>query len=192
MTAGNDRPPGNTPDKTRTGAANEVGDALPRTDIDLESELEGLRDYLVKGHSMLNHRLWIPLEDIEERFEQIIALLPKEVRRARNITRNEQRILSDAKDEARRIIEEARAESEQIVTSSREEADRLVEQSAIRQRALEQAEATIAKAEGAAGEIRRQSYAYANQVMLNVETSLRRLTQSVETDKSQLEQMGPE
>jgi len=190
MAAGNDRQ-ANAPETTRLGG-DDSGDAVPRTDVDLESELESLRDSLGKGPSLLNHRLWIPLEDIEERFEQIIALLPKEIRRARRITRDEQRIIQDAKDEARRIIEEARAESEQIVASSREEAERLVEQSAIRQRALEQAEATIAKAEESAREIRQQSYAYAHQVMTNVETSLRRLTQSVEQDKGQLEAMHPD
>lgn len=191
MAAGNDRP-GSVPEPARGAGGEEFGDALPRSDVDLETELEALRDYLIKGTSLLNHRVWIPLEDVEDRFEQIIALLPKEIRRARRITREEQRIIEQAKDEARRILEEARAEAEQIVTSSREEADRLVEQSAIRQRALEQAEATIAKAEEGAREIRQQSYAYAHQVMTNVETSLRRLSQSVEQDRGQLEQMRPE
>lgn len=194
MSAGDDRP---------VAAMTEGSDGVPRTDVDLEAELEALRDFVVRGPSLLNHRLWLELEDIENRFEQVIALLPKEIRRARRVTREEQRIIQDAKDEARRVLEEARAESdhlltsarsevEQIVTASREEADRLVEQSSIRQKALEQAEATIARAEEAAREVRERSYTYAQEVITNVEVSLKRLTHSVEQDKAQLDEMRPD
>ena len=143
-------------------AIDDPADALPRTEMDLETELEALRDYVVRGgFAPLNHRVWLDLEEFEYRLEQIIAQLPKEVRRARRISREEQRIIQDAKDEARRLLDEARAEAEQIVAASQEEADRLVESSAIRQRALEQAVVTISRAEETAREVREQSYAYA-------------------------------
>lgn len=173
-------------------------DALPRTDVDLEAELESLREWVTKSPGLMNHCIWLDLEEFEARIEQFIAQLPKEVRRARRICREEQRIIQDAKDEARRLLEEARAESAQIGTDARSEADRvlaeanaeaerLVEASAIRQRALEQAEATIARAEESAEEIREQSYTYARQVMDNMVTSLKRLTTQIEQDRRQLE-----
>lgn len=167
----------------------EAGDALPRTEIELDADLEALRDWVAGNPHLLNHCIWLDLEEFETRLEHIIAMLPKEVRRARRITREEQRIIQDAKDEARRVLEEARAEGEQIVQASREEAERLVEASAIRQRALEQAEATIQKAEATAADIRENSYNYARQVVDSVSTSLRRLTDSVEQNRAQLDQM---
>jgi F0F1-type ATP synthase membrane subunit b/b' len=182
----------------------EPTDALPRTDVDLESEIESLRDFITKGGpTPLNHRLFLDIEETESRFEHILALLPKEVRRARRICRDEQRIVQDAKDEARRLLEEARAEAEQMVTSAREdseqcltqareEADRLVEASAIRHRALEQSEAMLARAEQTAKDVRDKSYAYADQVIGNVVESLRRLARTVEQDKLQLEQSRAE
>lgn len=181
----------------------DLADSLPRTDVDLESELESLREFITKGPQLIGNRLWLDIEEMESRFEHVIALLPKEVRRARRICRDEQRIVQDAKDEARRLLEEARAEAEQIVTAAkedseqrlqaaREEAERLVEASAIRQRAVEQAEATIARAEETASEIREKSYAYAQQVIGNVVDSLKRLTRTVEQDRAQLEQSRPD
>ena len=168
-------------------------DALPRTDVDIESELDALRDFVMRGGpTPLHHRIWLDLEEFEERLDHIIALLPKEVRRARRVCREAERIVQDAKDEARRILEEARAESDQIQGSAREEADRLVEASAIRQRALEQSEAIIGQAEQTAREIRDSSYGYAHQVIGNVSDSLKRLTQSVEQDKLQLEARPPD
>ncbi len=167
-------------------------DALPRTDVDLEAEMESLRDFVLQGPRMMNHAVWLSLEEVENRIEQLISLLPKEVRRAKRITREEQRIIQDSKDEARRLLDEARAEAEQIVRASREEAERLVEGSAIRQRALEQAEATIAQSEQTARQIREQSYTYAQQVIDNVVHSLDRLTASVKADKAQLEENRPD
>lgn len=185
-------------------SAEESVDNLPRTEVDIESEIESLREFVVKGGPItMHHRLWLDLDEFEARLEHIVALLPKEVRRARRVCREEQRIIQDAKDAARHLLDEARAEAEQIVAGARseaeeqlvranEEADRLVESSAIRQRALEQAETTLAQARATANEIRANSYAYAQQVVGNVINSLNRLTQTVEQDRAQLEQNPPE
>ena len=146
---------------------------------------------MITGTQVLHNRLWLDLDEFEERFDQIIAILPKEVRRARKIVREEQRIVQDAKDEARRLLEEARAEASQLVTTAREESDRLVESSAIRQRALEQAEATLAHAEEQALDVRQKSFDYSSQVLNNVTESLKRLTQSVQADRSALDNLRP-
>ena len=184
--------PTRAPAPAAPAGRDDLFDALPRTDVDLEAELEGLRDW-VKAHTTLGgYSLFINLEDYEGRVEQIIGMLPKEVRRARRICKEEQRIVQDAKDEARRLLEEARAEAEQILQASRQDADRLVESSAIRQRALEQSEAMLADAQQTAREIREKSYVYSQEVIGNVVESLKRLTASVEQDRTQLEEMRPE
>ena len=173
-------------------AAEEAVDGLPRSEADLEGCVEGLREFVMKGGpTPMNYRLLLPLDEFEERVEQILALLPKEVRRARRITREEQRIVQDAKDEARRILEEARAEADQLVSTAREESERMVESSSIRQKALEQADATLSRAEETANQVRAQSFAYAHQVLSNLESSLKGLSSAVERDKGQLEQMRP-
>jgi vacuolar-type H+-ATPase subunit H len=161
--------------------------------VDLEGELEGLKDTVMRGGpAMLNHRVWLDLEEFESKIDQIIALLPKEVRRARRICKEEQRIVQDAKDEARRLLDEARAEADNVLKEAREEAEKLVESSAIRQKALEQSEAMIAQAQERSREIREMSYTYSQQVVDNVIGSLKRLTQTVEQDRIQLDQMRPE
>lgn len=166
-------------------------DTLTRSEADLQDRLEHLRESVITGPQVLHNRLWLDLDEFEERFDQIIAILPKEVRRARKVVREEQRIIQDAKDEARRLLEEARAETTQLVAAAREEADRLVESSAIRQRALEQAEATLARAEEQALDVRQKSYEYSAQVLNNVTDSLKRLTQSVQADRSALDNLKP-
>jgi cell division septum initiation protein DivIVA len=182
-----------SPSERSGSSSDEAPDGLPRTEVDLEASLESLREFVVRGGmTPMGHRLWLDLEEFEERIEQVISLLPKEIRRARRITREEQRIIQDAKDEARRILDEARAEADQISKGARESAEQMIESSAIRQRALEQAETIIANAEETAGQIRQKSYTYAQQVVSNVEASLKRLAQSVEQDKVQLDANKPD
>jgi cell division septum initiation protein DivIVA len=175
-----------------SSAADDVLDTLTRSEADLQDRLEHLREFVATGMTLIHHRVWLDLDEFEERFDQIIAILPKEVRRARKIVREEQRIIQDAKDEARRILEEARAEGSQLVTDARDEAERLVEASAVRQRAVEQSQATLARAEEQAAEVRQKSYDYSSQVLKNVSESLKRLQGSVEQDRSALENMSPE
>jgi hypothetical protein len=178
-------------------------DSLPRHEVDLQAELEALRDYVASGMRPMNHRLWLDVGEFEIRIDQIIALLPKEIRRARRILKEEQRIIEDAREEARRTLDEARAEAaqidadartraEQALAAAREEAARLVESSAIRQRAVEQAEATLTRAEETATAVRAQSYEYAEQVMDNVIASLHRLLDSVRKDREQLGELRPD
>ena len=175
-----------------SSSADDVLDTLTRSEADLQDRLEHLRTFVNTGTQLLHHRMWLDLDEFEERFDQIIAILPKEVRRARKVVREEQRIIQDAKDEARRILEEARAESKTLVDDAREEAERLVEASAIRQRAVEQSEATLARAEEQALEVRQKSYDYSSQVLKNVSESLKRLQASVEQDRGALDNMRPE
>ena len=183
--------------------ANEPTGSTPRVDLDLEAELQRLREFVHQGWGVMNHRLYLDLEEFDGRVDDLMARLPNEVRRAKRITREEQRIIEDAKEEARRVLEEARAEAErvtrqakalaeQVTTQAREEAQRMVETSSIRQRAVDQAEEILARAESASAELKTRSYAYAQQVVGTVEQSLKRLAQSVEQDRAQLDEMNPE
>lgn len=164
---------------------------LPRADVDLQAEIEDLRDFIRQGRVYFDHAWGVDVREFEGRINEVLGLLPTEIRRARRITRDEQKIIQDARDEAQRILEEARAEAEQIVVSGREEQQRLVEQSAIRQKAQEQAAQITQRAEAAAQEMRANSHTYALQVIGNVEKSLQKLSESVQRDRSQLEALDP-
>ena len=158
-------------------------EGVPRTEIDVEADLEALRD-MVRGSSPLMNRAWaVDLDEFEARMDQILALLPKEMRRARRIAREEQRILSDAKEEARRTLENARVESEKTVEAARSEAERLVESSTIKRMATEQAEEIIARSEESARQIREGGFEYARGVISSVEDSLQKLLENVRSDR---------
>src|SRR5438067_2528593 len=96
-------------------------DGLPRTDFNLEGELEGLHEFVRGGSSFMNHAIWLDMDEFEARIQRILGQVPKEVKRARRISREEQRNLADAKEEAARVLADARTEAEELVAAARRE-----------------------------------------------------------------------
>lgn len=176
----------------RTAAHDERAGAVSRAELDLQAVIEELREFIQQGRIWLNHAVWVDVEEFDQRLDQIINLLPGEIKRARRVTSEEQKIIQDARDEAQRVLEEARAEAEQILESAREEQQRLVEGSAIRQKAQEQARQIAEQAQASAREVRLSSFKYATEVTENVETSLQRLLDQIRKDRGQLDEMQPQ
>jgi len=170
-------------DRSLSHGRDNVFAGVPRTEIDLEADLEALRDLIIGGKVVAGRAWAVDVEEFEARLDQILALLPKEMRRARRIAREEQRILADAKEEARRSLEEARAEAEQTLAAARAEAERLVESGTIKQMATEQAEQILQRADETGGQIRQGAFDYARGVIESVETSLEQLLENVRADR---------
>lgn len=166
----------------------EAQDALPRTDFNLEQELEELHEFVRAGTGFMNHAVWLDLEEFETRIRRIMTHLPKEVKRARRVTREEQQILQEAKNEASRTISEARSEAEELIAAARAEAERLVEASSIQQAAVSQAEAIVQRAQGTAEEIRQRAFTYGRDVLATLQATVDQTREQI--IKGQ-EELGP-
>jgi vacuolar-type H+-ATPase subunit E/Vma4 len=170
------------------GAAAE--DALPRTDFDLEAELEELAEFVRSGASFMNHGIWLDLNEYESRMERILTHLPKEIRRARRITQQEQRILEDAKEEAGRLLGEARTEADELVAAARREAERILDASSIKQAAIAQAEEIIQRAQASAQEIRERAFAYGRDVLASLQATVASTEEQIRIGQQQLAPPG--
>jgi vacuolar-type H+-ATPase subunit H len=168
----------------------EVQDALPRTDTDVEAELADLHEFVRAGTSFFNHAVWIDLVELETRLERIQAAMPRELKRARRISREEKQILQSAKEEAARVIGEARAEAEELVACARREAERMVDQSAIKQAAAQQAEEILRHAQANAQEVRDRSFAYGRDVLAALNTTVDNMRQQIQLGQEQLKPPG--
>ncbi|MER3475221.1 MAG: hypothetical protein C4335_14650 [Armatimonadota bacterium] len=119
---------------------------------------------------------------------RIRASLPEDVKRASNVTRERERILESAREEANHIIEESRAEASRIVEEARLQAQRLVEQSEIVLMAKEQARQIVASAQEDARQIRRGADEYARDVLNNLEAVLAKAIGTIQRGKEKLEE----
>lgn len=168
-------------------AASATEDALPRTDIDLEAELDDLHEFVRGGPSALNHAVWLDLHEFESRMERILTHMPKEIKRARRVSREEQRILQDAREEAGRVIAEGRAEADELVTAARQEAERIVDASSIKQAALSQSEEIIQRAQQSANEIRERAFAYGRDVLSTLQATVDQTRDQIQRGQQQLQ-----
>jgi hypothetical protein len=160
--------------------------ALPRTDLDLEAEMQELQEFVRTGPSFMNRAVWLDLDEFEGRMQRILGHLPREIQRARRIARDERQILQDATEEARRVIAEARAEAEELLGAARQEAERIVDQSSIKQLAVSQAEEIVQQAQGTAHEIRARGFAYARDALQALDATIEGIRQQVRAGQEQL------
>src|SRR5262245_23711488 len=170
------------------GAAAE--DALPRTDFDLEAELEELAEFVRGNPAFMNHGIWLDLNEFESRMERIVTHLPKEIRRARRVTQQEQRILQDAKEEAGRLIAEAHTEAGELVTAARREAEQILDASSIKQAAIGQAEEIIQRAQASAQEIRERAFTYGRDVLTSLQHTIENTQEQIRLGQQQLAPPG--
>ncbi len=119
-----------------------------------------------------------------ERFGHLVlkirANLPEDMKRARRLTRDTEKIVGEAKNNAKAEIDRARAEAERIVSEgrsqadgivrdAREEAGRLVEHSEICRMAEAQAREIVHNANGQAEGIQAEAEDYARKVQSEAE-----------------------
>jgi cell division septum initiation protein DivIVA len=157
----------------------------PRVDLerlvdDLEARVEGSKQ-------ILNHAVWVDLDEFFELTRRIKANLPDEIKRAAKLSREGNRIVEDSRDEARRMLDEARAEADRLVRTARAEAEHLIETGEIQRLACERATQLVAQAEQRAHEVRQGANAYAREVLANLENTVQRILEAVEAGKRQLQ-----
>jgi len=119
---------------------------------------------------------------------RIRASLPEDVKRASNVTRERDRILETAHEEANHIIEESKAEAARILEEARLQAQRMVDQSEIVMMAKEQAQHIVASAREDARQIRRGADEYARDVLNNLEAVLAKAIGTIQRGKETLEE----
>lgn len=165
-------------------------EALPRTSIDVESEIQDLHKLVSEGTTFLNHGVWLDLNEFEARIERILNQLPKELKRARRVAQEEQRILADARDEAARVIAEARTEADAIVAGAQQKARGTLDESALRQAAVQEAEEIMRLAQQNANEIRDRAFAYGRDMLASLQVTVENAREQIRLGQEQLAPPG--
>ncbi len=101
--------------------------------------------------------------------DQLRLAIPAEIRHAQRVQQDRERILAQAKEEARRIAEHAV-----------EEASKLTDEQPLTQQARARSEEIIAKAYEEAEFMRRESDAYALDTLKNLQTQLQAIEKQVQ------------
>lgn len=117
----------------------------------------------------------IPLEQTLDLVEKLRASLPDEVGRAKQVTQEKDRLLSQAKEQADRIVEEASTTKSQLLNENE-----------LSRQAQAKASDLIAQAEARAIEIRRGADEYADRVLSQLDATLGGALASVQKGRQAL------
>lgn len=149
--------------------------------------LDKLEELAEAPHSCFGRAWGLKLEEFHILTNKIRASLPDEVRRARSVARDGDKIVSAAKEEADMIVEQAVEESNRVVAEARQMAARLVDTSEINQLAKAQAQEIMSSAETSAREIRRGADEYAREVLASIENHLAKVMGTLQKGREKLE-----
>lgn len=136
---------------------------------ELESQIEQSTRIPMTGRVMIDEELLLDYLD------KLRMKIPEDIKQAQWITKERERVLSDAQAEAERIVSKAKAYVNQ--QASENEIVKVAEQ---------HAQKIISQAQAEAEQISAQAKAFALDVLLKLESSLNKATEAVKEGQSQM------
>lgn len=166
------------------GHSGAEGGGLPRIDIlrlidELESLVEGARHFLGKA-------IFVDIDRFFVLTNKIRASLPDEVKKASRITRDTEKVIDAARQEAAAQTETARAQAAKLIEDAKKQAAALVEESEIHKMATAQAKGIISSAEETAQKTREGADSYALEVLGALETVVADTMGTIQRGKEKL------
>lgn len=156
--------------------------------LDLVNKLEDL----VENSRQLFNTAFVNTEEFYNLVNKIRASLPEDVKTAARITRDADRVINDAKEQAAQITDQAKADAANIVEAARVESTRLVDASEIKQMATAQAKEIVASSEEEARSVKAGSDEYAREVLSDLEGFVAKVLSTIQRGRDKLDAKGPE
>jgi vacuolar-type H+-ATPase subunit H len=152
-----------------------VGERGPN--IEILHLLDKLEALVSSGTRLpLTSRALVDEQEFVDILDEIRAAVPEEVRQAKRLSQDKEK-----------VILQAQGEADKIIGAAREEANRLLQEDSLIRQAREQAEAYVQEAIQRADEVRHGADEYALAALENLEEQLTRLIATVRKGKTTLD-----
>lgn len=132
-------------------------------------------------------KIVIDREEINNFIKEIQLLLPDEMKHAKWIKDERNKIIEDANRDAKDILEEANAKEQEILSGAKEEYEELLDKHKLVELAKEKAEKIIAKAHVDSGDIRNNAFKYSQDIISKAYQNMVEITKLLEKNKEELD-----
>lgn len=147
--------------------------------MDLLRALNELEELIENsGKVPLTRKVMVNEDSILDLLDRIRTTIPEEIRQAKWIIQEREKVMSDSQKEAMRIMENAQKQVE-----------KQAEDSEVARKAKVVAEEIIAKAEQTAQEMREGARIYADEILGALQDRLNKINQQIEQGRSELRAM---
>jgi cell division septum initiation protein DivIVA len=144
--------------------------------VDLLSVLNDLEEVIENSSKIpLTKKILVDEERVLDLLDRVRTTLPEEIRQAKWILQEREKVLVDSQKEAARILEDAQR---QVVIKA--------DDSEVARQAKTVAEEIVGKAEVVASEIREGARAYADDILKNMEDSLGKILDQINQGRNEL------
>jgi len=144
--------------------------------VEVLALIEVLEDYIEKGVSIpLSGKCLVDKEEILEVIQEIRLKLPDDLKQAKWV-----------KEERQRILLEAQKEADNIIKSAEDKIISMIDEHEITKKAYEQANEIIANAQKNAREIRIGTKEYADEVLENLENIIQNTINVIRENRQEL------
>ncbi len=147
--------------------------------MDLLSALNELEELIeTSGKVPLTRKVMVNEDRILDLLDRIRTTIPEEIRQAKWIIQEREKVMNDSQKEAMRLLEDAQKQVE-----------KQADESEVARKAKDMADEIVARAEDNARELREGARRYADDVLTNLMESLDKLSSQIEQGRSELRSM---
>ncbi|MBQ8514022.1 MAG: vacuolar-type H+-ATPase subunit H [Ruminococcus sp.] len=158
--------------------------------MNIEEILEDMDDTLDEARPIpfATHKVVVDADRLRELINDIRLNIPAEIKRAKLIDFDCERIINDAKAKAEQIVQDAELHAQDIVQDAEREAQKKCSEQAIQQAARQRGADMLARAQYASNEIRAGAADYVNRVLGDTEACLTASLQEIQKVKARMEE----
>ncbi|NLY72081.1 MAG: hypothetical protein GX079_00120 [Tissierellia bacterium] len=138
--------------------------------------LELLEDFQSKVDATANFpmskKILLERDEVESLLSNIQTFLPDEMKHAKWIKEEREKILEEASLESEDILQRAKKEEREIIAEAKRQFEQMVTESEVLKEAEERAQELLAQARAEARDVRMNSYQYSEDMMLDLKEGL--------------------
>lgn len=138
------------------------------------------------GTVPFSKKVLVDSDEIEQILSEIKDSLPEEIKEAKWINEEKDKILSAADQEKNTIIDNSRKEADEIVKNAQARAEELVSDNTITKQATKYGEDLVKKAEDNARILKEQSINYVDEMLAITQDRLQEILQELESNRNEL------
>lgn len=169
--------------------------------MDIVEDLDQLREHIEDTKQFMGMTFGLNKSECVTLLRQMHKMLPDQVKEAAIITRDSDRIVKDAREDAQSLVEkaeadaerirgEARQQAEQIIELAKREREQMVQESEIVKLAKLQAEKLTVEADNEASKVKRGAEDYALHVLFQLDNVVTKVQSTIERGRSELQKSG--
>lgn len=155
--------------------------------MDILQLIEELEDVLDDASSVpFSKKVAVDPDEIYEIVKEIRQSLPEEIRQAKWVNDEKERILEEADQQANQIISRAEKTASDSEAEMQKRFNDLVNEHNITKQASKIGESIVADAEKQARQVRESSFAYVDEVLANTQENLKEVIKELDNNRNSL------